>query len=217
MRNGQARNVECPGQMDFQHPIPVVRVDVLHGCGGAGDPGAIDQHVDPAKRGGRLGDHGLDLEPVRDVAQPRPETLQFGRRARQGRRIDVARIDVAAFREKRPGDRLADAGAAGGDEDLAGHDAFSFRDVRPDASIPVLWRLLIRRARGKGVSVTVGTWRSAHRAGLIDLQELRRSPDRSGSHRRPLRQARAIQQLGSRWRSASDRQWITNGRCPSWQ
>jgi hypothetical protein len=95
---------------------------------GALDAGVVDQHVQPAEPGGRLPDHADDVvlvgdvpldEQVADALLPDPADTVADLLLGAGGLPRVAQVvdgDVGAVFGEAHGDRLADAGAAAGDE-----------------------------------------------------------------------------------------------------
>ena len=61
-------HVEGAVEIDRDHLFPFVGIHRLHRVGRLGDAGVVDQHVEPAQRGGAGRDHVLDVAAVGDVA-----------------------------------------------------------------------------------------------------------------------------------------------------
>ncbi len=121
MRDGEPGDVEHRGQIDRDHLVPVVGRIVGDRQRQAGDAGIVDQHIEAAERGDRVGHHALDLGALAHVAGLGGEAGDLFRQRIERSGVDVADEDFRAGGGKGAREFAADAGGAGGDEDALGH------------------------------------------------------------------------------------------------
>jgi len=98
VRDGRTRCIECTGEVDADHRVPVSRIKLLYRLRRSADAGAIHEHIETTHALRRIADHRRDFVPFTHGAVQSEQPRQLARRALQGGRFDVADINECASR-----------------------------------------------------------------------------------------------------------------------
>jgi hypothetical protein len=117
-RRGRLGAKERPGQVDGQHPAPVL-VGCFQQRREHRDPGIIDQRIEPAEAPAHRVHRGRDRAGVGDVARQRQRAFRVGQCCDCGLQqfaLDVEQGDAPAFGQKSFCHRKPDAARGAGDQ-----------------------------------------------------------------------------------------------------
>ncbi|PAV74130.1 hypothetical protein WR25_09724 [Diploscapter pachys] len=123
VRDRGLRQIEHGMDVGREGQLPFLVADILQRLEAALVRGVVDQHVDPAERLHRLGDHGAALIGLRQVARDQYRLPPLRLDQRLGRLgivmfVEIGDQHVGALARKGQGDRAADAAVAAGDDRL---------------------------------------------------------------------------------------------------
>ena len=109
MGDGEPRDVEGASQVDVQHLLPLLRIDLFERGRGAADARVINEHVEPAQLRKRRRYRSFDRRTVRDVAHIESDAGALPGQCVQRTAVDVADMDPRTGFGKGDRNRPADS------------------------------------------------------------------------------------------------------------